>query len=171
MTTARTCVGGQCCAHHHDNEREEVNEKGGACTGYYGRGSMSGGDCAAIAHPPRRGGRSLLFAFLIGAYCLLPAAKSGRCGLNETALQFPTRLFSLPVTTLLVYSRSICKDVNKYVRVRLLTPPFHLVTLVSALSLNQSTRHWDTQAASCEISPCVVCAARNASTAAETSGV
>ena len=37
--------------------------------------------------------------------------------------------------------------------------------------LNRTTRHWDTHAASCEISAGAVCAACNASTAAVTSGV
>jgi hypothetical protein len=37
--------------------------------------------------------------------------------------------------------------------------------------LNRTTEHWYTQAASCEISSCVVSAARSASTAAVTSGV
>lgn len=38
-------------------------------------------------------------------------------------------------------------------------------------SLNQTTQHWDTQAASCEISAGAVCAARSVSTSAVTSGV
>jgi len=38
-------------------------------------------------------------------------------------------------------------------------------------SLNQTTRHWDTYAASCESTAGVVCAAWRASTAAVTSGV
>ena len=37
--------------------------------------------------------------------------------------------------------------------------------------LNQTTRHWDTYAASCESTAGVVCAAWRASTAAVTSGV
>ena len=37
--------------------------------------------------------------------------------------------------------------------------------------LNQTTRHWDTHAASCEITVGAVCVARSAATAAVTSGV
>ena len=40
-----------------------------------------------------------------------------------------------------------------------------------SLQLNQTTRHWDTQAASCEISAGAVCVARSVSTAFVTSGV
>jgi hypothetical protein len=58
---------------------------------------------------------------------------------NETAPRFPARLFSLQVTILLVYSRSLFREVSKYGRYEITQSVcFHCVTLVSSFSVTLS---------------------------------
>jgi hypothetical protein len=68
-----------------------------------------------------------------------PLRRDGGCKRekrNEAAPRFPARLFSLQGTIVLLYSRSLFREVSKYVRYEMTQSGFfHCVTLVRSLSV------------------------------------